>query len=305
MTDALYLLGGAERRSTRPRGFVPWSPRTQTQHLINQVKAVLKEYAPYLPLTIRQIFYRLVGAHDYPKTQQGYEKLCEHLNRARRADFIEMDAIRDDGSTIIEPDRWQSAIEYLRAIQRDADTLTLDRSEGQDLRLVVSCEAAGMAPQLARIANPLGVSVFSSGGFDSLTDKHRFASELADHDRPTEVLHIGDHDPSGVHLFYSFQEDVEAFALELGGEVTFTRLAVTPDQIDAYRLPTAPKKATDRCAFAGKTCQAEALAPDDLAGIVRRAIEARIDQATLDEVLEREQRERKKLRRILAKVLYE
>src|SRR4030095_16485262 len=106
MSDALDLLGGAERRSTRPRGFVDWSPRIETQHLINQVKAVLKEYAPYLPLTIRQVLYRLVGAHDYAKTQQGYEKLCEHLNRARRARIIDMDAIRDDGSTTIEPDRW-------------------------------------------------------------------------------------------------------------------------------------------------------------------------------------------------------
>jgi len=33
---------------------------------------------------------------------------------------------------------------------------------------------------------------------------------LAEHDRPTEVLHIGDHDPSGTHMFLAFLEDVEA-----------------------------------------------------------------------------------------------
>jgi hypothetical protein len=102
----------------------------------------------------------------------------------------------------------------------------------------------------------------SGGGFDSLTDKHKFAAALAEHDRPTEVLHIGDHDPSGVSMFLAFLEDVEAFTRDLGGAATFTRLAVTPEQIDRYDLPTAPAKDTDKRAFSGATCQAEALAPD-------------------------------------------
>ena len=76
------------------------------------------------------------------------------------------------------------------------------------------------------------------------------------------MLHIGDHDPSGVSIFLAFLEDVEAFTRELGGSAIFTRLAVTPQQIGEYRLPTAPPKATDRRAFAGETCQAEALPPN-------------------------------------------
>ena len=56
-----------------------------------------------LPLTVRQIFYRLVGAHGYDKTEQAYARLGEHLNRARRAGLIEFDAIRDDGITFAEP----------------------------------------------------------------------------------------------------------------------------------------------------------------------------------------------------------
>jgi hypothetical protein len=43
----------------------------------------------------------------------------------------------------------------------------------------------------------------NSGGFESVMEKHQLASELADDPRPTEVLHIGDHDPSGAHLFYA------------------------------------------------------------------------------------------------------
>jgi hypothetical protein len=49
------LLGGGEQTSTRPRGFVSWSPRAATRELSDQVRAVLAEYADYLHLTVRQI----------------------------------------------------------------------------------------------------------------------------------------------------------------------------------------------------------------------------------------------------------
>ena len=292
---SLDLLGGATRVKTRVRGFAPWSPQAATLELLEQVRAVLREYENYLPLTIRQIFYRLVGVHAYDKTEQAYERLCEHLNRARRARIIPMAAIRDDGTTTIAPNAWDSAEQFLEVVRRRAANFLLDRTAGQKTRLVVTCEAAGMAPQLGRVANPFGVPVISSGGFESTTERYNFAHELADHDRPTDVLDIGDHDASGAHKYLAFCEDIEAFVRELGGRVTFTRLAVTPTQIEELGLPTAPPKETDRRAFSGETCQAEALAPDVLAATLRVAIEQRIDRDIYQRVLRREKRERQKL----------
>jgi hypothetical protein len=113
MSDAaLDLLGGAERKRTRVRGFAAWTPRGDTQQLLDQVRGVLGEYEDYLPLTIRQIFYRLVGAHEHEKTERAYQRLCESLNRARRAGLISMDAIRDDGSTILESNTWRDTAEF-------------------------------------------------------------------------------------------------------------------------------------------------------------------------------------------------
>jgi hypothetical protein len=70
---------------------------------------------------------------------------------------------------------------------------------------------------------------------------------------------------------------------------------VTPEQIESYGLPTAPPKETDRRAFSGETCQAEAMAPDVLAAILRVAIEQRIDHDIYQRLLQREKRERQKL----------
>ena len=49
-----------------------------------------------------------------------------------------------------------------------------------------------------------------------------------------------------------------------------TTFAVTPEQISALRLPTAPAKLTNNRAFVGATRQAKAIAPDVLADIVCR-----------------------------------
>jgi hypothetical protein len=144
-----------------------------------------------------------------------------------------------------------------------------------------------MVPQLQRIADPFGIGVRSSGEFDSVTAKHQIAQLWTG--APVTVLHIGDHDPSGVHCFSSLSEDVASFADHYGGDVQFLRLAVTPEQAAFYELPAAPPKPTDRRCFDGDdTWQAEALDPRDLADIVRDAIETRLDRAAYARVLEDE-----------------
>jgi hypothetical protein len=109
------------------------------------------------------------------------------------------------------------------------------------------------------------------------------------------VLHVGDHDPSGVHVFGSLDEDVRAFCGELGGQVEFRRLAVLPEHVEEHGLVTSPAKVSDRRAFDGATVQAEALPPDVLADLVRSAIASELDLHVYAEVLEREREQRSTL----------
>jgi hypothetical protein len=276
--------------TTRVRGLAPWQPRHATTELLGKVQAVLREYARYLPLTVRQIFYRLVGAHGYDKTERAYARLGEHLNRARRAGLISFAAIRDDGITWAAPEAWDSAGDLLNNFIETAEGFRLDRQQGQPSRLIFCVEAAGMLPQIERVAEPFGVAVHSSGGFDSLTAKRNLAIRLGRW-RNVEVLHIGDHDPSGVHLFLSMAEDVQAIIgdLHLSADIRFSRLAVTPAQIAELNLLTALAKPTDRRSFSGETVQCEAIPPDVLAALVREAIEQRLDHEAYARVLEEEQ----------------
>jgi len=277
-------------RRTRPRGFVEYRPQRDAVQLIEQVQEVLRRYAEFLPLTIRQIFYNLVSIFAAPKEESFYQRLCEVLNRARRGGIVPMDAIRDDGFIRRAPTTWEDADDTLRYFRRIAEGFRVDRQAMQATRLVVWCEAAGMVPQLVRVAHGYGVPVYSSGGFDGTATKHDMGRELGAA-APVEVLHIGDYDPSGVHMFGSLDEDVRAFAEHYGAEggVRFTRLAVTPEQIARYELPTAPPKPTDNRRFdSAVTTQAEALDPRTLATIVRTAITDRMDLEALNRVLEAE-----------------
>jgi hypothetical protein len=168
-----------------------------------------------------------------------------------------------------------------------AEHLRLDRMAGQSRRIVVWCEATGMVPQIERIAEPFGLEVCSSGGFDSVTDKHRIGKKWRD--EKVTVLHIGDYDPGGKSIFDSLRDDIGAFSSHYGGDIEFVRVAITAEQAKQYDLPSAPPKEKDRRSFdSNETWQAEALEPRILAEILSEAIEQRVDRALYEAKLKEE-----------------
>ncbi|MBO6816500.1 MAG: hypothetical protein JJ891_16720 [Rhizobiaceae bacterium] len=287
---------------SRPRGFIAdWSPKPATADLIESVQLILDANRDIAPLTLRQIFYMLVSGYHYEKTEKAYKRLCETMNKARRARWVSMDEIRDDGLRREDPDGWQDEATIIDTFKSYADRFRLNRQQNQPCQLIVWCEAGGMLPQLARYCQDFGVSVLSSGGFDSVTTKHNFAKEAAAHDL-VNILHIGDHDPSGVHMYSSLDEDLQAFIAYYGGDISVDRIAVTPEQVEEMRLPTAPAKSTDRRAFSGRTTQAEAIPPRRLRDIVTAAIEARMEMDTYEETLRAEDQIRASLSERLARL---
>jgi hypothetical protein len=283
---------------TRPRGLAPWTPTATTLPLLDAVHKVLAEYAAQLPLTLRQVFYRLV-AGGYDKTEQAYERLGEMLNRARRSGRIKFEVIRDDGVLKEVPFGFKDRQDFWDKQDLWIKLFELNRQEGQAQFLELWVEASGMLPQVWAVAQEYGVPCYSSSGFDSVTAKHDAARRMLDRDVPTVILHLGDYDPSGVALFENLREDVTALYLDLGGELEpyFIRVAVTDEQIERLELSSAPPKKSDRrSVFTDvRTVQAEAIAPDQLQVEIRTAIERWINLDLLGELQEREEAERQAL----------
>jgi len=266
---------------------------------------VLRDYQEYWPLTVRQIFYRLVDSRGYEKTERFYERLCGHLSNARRARVIPFQAMRDDGITVIDPGHYADESDFYRHIHNLANNYERDKLSGQDIHLEVWCEAAGMQPQLARIAERYSASVYSCSGFDSLTAKKNIAERVCTKGKQSVILHLGDYDPSGVAIFEAVAQDVQAFvkADRPHGycSVEFRRVALTLEQVQQYALPTAPAKSTDSRSksWEGETCQLEALAPNQIAALLQAAIEQHIDMRLLTTNLALEKEERQRLSRAL------
>lgn len=294
------------KKVPRSCGYITsYNPQAKTRALLDQVQAVLDEYRDHWPLTCRQIFYRMVGAHGYDKSEAAYGRLCHHLANARRARVIPFHAIRDDGVTTYRREHFDSRDDFLRHLRGMGQRYKRNKLAEQDVHIEVWCEAAGMLPQIDTVAEPYSVKAYSSGGFDSLTAKKDLADRICRIAKPTVILHLGDCDPSGEGIFDSVAQDVTAFvdADRPHGlvSVEFERIALTRAQVAEFDLPTAPAKASDTRSrsWDGGTCQLEALPPDKIAEIVDGSILRHIDLDQLFEDEEKEGEEREEITRLL------
>lgn len=306
-------------KGSRPRGFLTdWRPRLDTLRLIDNVRDVLNQYREYGAMTVRQVFYRLVGQYDYPKDERAYARLCEAVVKARRAEMIDFLSIRDEPEEAHLTGGYDSPADWWRSELAHANYYARNPHQDQSYHVELWCEAAGMAPMLAQMVRRFGVDVYSTGGFSSVTVTHSTAERIMqrhlEEGRTTIFLHVGDYDPSGVSIFNAMAEDIAAFTAEKAeregiatywceGEDTVDgifepeRIALTKDQVRLYGLPTAPPKRSDTRSnnWAGQTCQLEAMDPATLNTVVTRAVHQYVDIETLKAVREEEKRERAEL----------
>lgn len=305
------------------RGYVPYRPQGKNAHWLNCVRRVLNEYRDNWPLTVRQVFYRLVASDGYPKLEKNYQALSQMIARARRANpiggagSIPFEAIRDDTMRSVTPLSFDDEGDFKRYMLNVADKhFALDRQDGQDRVIELWCEAGGMVPLMAEIAKPYGIKVSSGGGYDSVTSKHKLVIRARDRYKDegvgTLVLHVGDFDGSGEDMCNVLHEDCLTMFLQwtsdADGEPAHAfevkRVALTEDQVREYNVETAPPKPSDSRteAFIDRhlelvnelgtesiSAQLEALTPPQLRELITAEIEEQMDITIYDEVMEREE----------------
>jgi len=308
-----FTAGGRENTHKRPKGYAPWRPHKKTARLVFEVKQILEEYHDHLPLTARQIFYRLVAAYGHPKTEAAYGRLTEHLTRARRAEMIPFDHIRDDGISLMAHAHYADEDAFYKHIHDEGKDYKRDKLARQKMNIRVYCEAAGMMPQLERVCEPYSIPVYSCSGFDSLSAKYQLKEAcwraFAYQGRRTVILHLGDHDPSGDSIFndglvadiYAFlDQDVQH--KEPHEVATFERVALKTEHIERFNLPTEPPKKSDSRTKnwqGGEACQLEALPPDVLAGLLDATVKTYVNLAVYERDLREEEEERRRITKSL------
>jgi hypothetical protein len=113
-------------------------------------------------------------------------------------------------------------------------------------------------------------------GYASLSFLHSAAEYIDELDVPTFIYHLGDFDPSGVNAGEKIEETLRELAPT--ADITFQRIAVTPAQIEAWRLPTRPTKTSDTRSkgFGDISVGLDAIEPDRLRALVRETIEVHL-----------------------------
>ena len=112
------------------------------------------------------------------------------------------------------------------------------------------------------------------------------------------IIHLGDHDPSGIDMTRDIQERLWMF----GADVEVKRVALTMNQVQTYNPPPNPAKITDSRAskyidmFGDESWELDALEPQMLNQLITNEVTALRDDAIYQAVCDREARGKAELR---------
>jgi hypothetical protein len=122
----------------------------------------------------------------------------------------------------------------------------------------------------------------------------------------TVILHLGDHDPSGIDMSRDIEERIQMFLAEQDNEEAFGlyRIALNMDQVKYYNPPPNPAKTTDSRFksyinyFGEESWELDALEPNVLINLITENATKYIDRDLWDEAVDHQESGRRTLYQI-------
>jgi hypothetical protein len=225
-----------------------------------------------------------------------YAKLSKLLVQGRMAGIVDWDAIED---RIRRPYLPYWVIDVADAIRDTVNQYRLDRMENQDVYIEVWVEKDALSGVLRRITSHYHINLMVNRGYSSCTAMHDASERIKEKqdEKKCYILYLGDHDPSGVDMVRDIKKRLEEF----GADAEVRRIALTQEQIKKYSPPPNPAKIKDPRAkayieeFGNTSWEVDALNPEILHKIIRKAVEDLIDVDKFNEKLEQEKEDKIKL----------
>lgn len=242
--------------------------------IINLANEIIKEYASEgYDLTLRQLYYQFVSRGLLENTQKEYKRLGSIINNARMAGYIDWDAIVDRTRTLRQNSHWQDAGEIIESC---VQCFKLDKWENQHYRPEVWIEKDALIGVIAGICEKLDIPYFSCRGYTSQSAMWEASQRMLDHSVQVPfVIHLGDHDPSGIDMSRDIKDRLFTFGVE---DLVFKRIALNRDQVNKYSPPPNPAKMTDTRAYGyinehGKeSWELDALEPKVISSLIKKIV---------------------------------
>jgi hypothetical protein len=283
------------------------SDRFNAEHLavIGRADAILRQYANAgYTMTLRQVFYQFVSRDWLPNAQKEYSRLGSILNRARLAGLIDWNHMEDRTRNVRSLPHWNDPVDIVEA---GSDQFRLDKWENQPAYVEVWVEKDALIGVLQVVCNRNDVPFFSCRGYTRLSEVWGAAMRLIRagkrNDRDVVILHLGDHDPSGVDMSRDLRERLELFCRYHGAPIPqVRRIALNMAQIEEYDPPPNPAKFSDPRAagyvdrFGYESWELDALAPPVLDALIQGHVDDLRDDAQWQYDLDQEEEERRLLK---------
>jgi len=264
---------------------------------------------------LRRVHYRLVSQHGptrqdgtpYENTERCWDYLLKAGKYARYLGLVPVEAFEDHRNPAAQIMAWPRYGEpepdwsvedpawYLPEIDADLgaglafrlpepDVSGYDyEAADQPYHVELWIEKSTMDNELRPVCSSLGVNLVTSLGFQSITSVVSLLKRIAEHGKPARIFYVSDFDPAGDGMPTAAARQVEFWMADFAPDVDIklTPLALTRDQVKAYRLPRIPVKDSDKrkASFEDRYGEGaveldalEALHPGVLAGIVREAL---------------------------------
>lgn len=256
-------------------------------------------------LTLRQLYYQFVAKDLFSESRKwswtgakwvrdsagtknaepNYKWLGDVVADARMGGYIDWEAVEDRTREIDAVSHWETPSAILRTCH---NSFRVDKWTTQKTRIEVWVEKDAIEGIAKKAAHAQDVPLFSCRGYGSLSSLWESANRLKEHIKKGQkvvLLHLGDHDPSGIDMSRDiadrlnkfiwtdlirevaghFDEDdkkgenfsglvIDTASREYGFDeedlwekkvIEVRRIALTMDQINQYNPPPNPAKATD------------------------------------------------------------
>lgn len=255
-------------------------------------------------LTLRQLYYQFVARDLIPNTQKSYKRLGSIVDSARLAGLMDWDYIVDRTRNAYRTDGADESPED--AVRATASSYARQLWREQPNHVEVWVEKEALAGVVERAAQATGVTYFSCRGYVSQSEMYaaglRFRHYWKRQGKTNYIIHLGDHDPSGIDMTRDITDRLDMFSGAGAPEVR--RIALNMDQVERYNPPPNFAKVTDarfesyQRVHGDESWELDALDPATLNDLITTEVLGLRDQELWQEAYERQESEREQLQEV-------
>jgi hypothetical protein len=299
--------GKRKRTTTMPRiCYEKKAFRERSLALITKCNEIIQDYeAQGYTLTLRQLYYQLVSQNIIPNKPKEYDNLGCLVNDARYAGMIDWNALEDRTRNLRKLAAWDTPSDVIHSAARSYHN---NLWSGQKHYVEVWIEKDSLVGVIEGVCDEWDVPHFSCRGYTSATEMWNAATRIVakmgqEGHKYATILHLGDHDPSGIDMSRDIRDRINIFTRGMVsvGRITVERIALTDAQVTELGLPPNPAKVTDSRAaayieeYGEESWELDALTPAYMVNLIQDHVWQLLDRDKFEERKAKQEEERKLL----------